>query len=48
MLLKVMTVINEVIKKKQNNYSIENNQTLERRGMTKSKLNNYLLPLCIT
>lgn len=28
MLLKVMTVINEVIKKKQNNYSIENNQTL--------------------
>ena len=28
MLLKVMTVINEVIKKKQNIYSIENNQTL--------------------
>lgn len=28
MLLKVMTVINKVIKKKQNNYSIENNQTL--------------------
>lgn len=28
MLLKVMTVINEVIKKKQNNYRIENNQTL--------------------
>ena len=38
MLLKVMTVINKVIKKKQNYYSIENNQTL-REENDKQKAN---------